>query len=141
DGSTPPPLIDYLVSTLGDRAFFPCGHWEADNDPDTPIENDDSAPSTPDTQACARSRKWLVNAWRAQAGWARDARNGVLMPPAGARVSSRRPAPRTARCAVPPTPPRARPAAATAAAMPAGRCAAPAPSTTIATAATRSTCR
>jgi len=83
DFSTPPPLIDYLVATMGDRGYFPCGHWDDDDDADTPPDNDDDDPSTPDEMICGRNRKWVVNAWRAQAGWVRDSRNDFLMPTRG----------------------------------------------------------
>ncbi|KAA2286253.1 outer membrane protein assembly factor BamA [Arenimonas fontis] len=83
DGSTPPPLIEYLVATLGDRAYFPCFDVDDDDDETTPPENDDDDPGTPDQQACGNLRQWNVNAWRLQAGWLRDSRNDYLMPTRG----------------------------------------------------------
>ena len=72
DGATPPELVDYLVGALGDRARFPEFCVDADNDPATPCV------ITP-----GGNRLWTVNAWRMQAGWARDSRNHFLTPTAG----------------------------------------------------------
>lgn len=102
DGSTPYTLINYLVSTLGDRARFPFLHADDDglsgpNDP--PIDNDDADPANPDTpisvdctlpsppgisaNICSPYRKWNINAWRLGASWARDSRNDYLLPTRG----------------------------------------------------------
>jgi outer membrane protein insertion porin family len=87
DGSTPPQLVQYLVDTMGDRERFPLYHVNEDNDDNTPIENDDADPSTEDTPisipGLSTGRQWVVNAWRLQAGWARDSRNNYLLPTAG----------------------------------------------------------
>ena len=72
DGSTPPELIDYLVNTLGDRARFPEVCVDEDNDPATPC-----------VTITGNNRLWTVNAWRMQAGWARDTRNDFFAPTAG----------------------------------------------------------
>lgn len=84
DGSTPPELIDYLVTTLGDRARFAGGPGDS---PDAfPCLNPDGTIGTPPTcvvQQVAFSRLWTVNAWRVQAGWARDTRNDFFAPTAG----------------------------------------------------------
>ncbi|GAB3734043.1 outer membrane protein assembly factor BamA [Silanimonas algicola] len=85
DGSTPPELIDYLVATLGDRARFAFAPGDTPN----------AFPCVPDVDAggntlptctirqVAGSRLWTVNAWRMQAGWARDSRNDFFAPTAG----------------------------------------------------------
>jgi outer membrane protein insertion porin family len=83
DNSTPPPLIDYMVNALGDRARFPVFDIDDDNDPNTPPGNDDGDPSTPDTPATGGLRTWNVNAWRTQLGWQRDSRNDFLLPTRG----------------------------------------------------------
>jgi len=90
DASTPPGLIEYLVSTLGDRGRFPEVYTHVDDDGDgdpLDIANDDADPSTPDTPVLVPNagnlRKWVVNAWRLQAGWARDSRNDYLLPTRG----------------------------------------------------------
>lgn len=90
DGSTPPPLISYLVETMGDRARFPCFDVDDDEDEDTPPENDDDDPANPDPQSCGVARRWNINAWRIQAGWVRDSRNDYLLPTRGTyhRVST-----------------------------------------------------
>ena len=72
DGSTPPELIDYLVNTLGDRARFPVVCIDEDLDE-----------STPCVDVTGVNRLWTVNAWRMQAGWARDSRNDFYAPTAG----------------------------------------------------------
>ncbi len=72
DGSTPDTLINYLVSTLGDRARGPCYTDDFDNNP-----------LTPDTTRCEANRLWNINAWRARASWARDTRNDFLLPTRG----------------------------------------------------------
>jgi len=72
DFSTPDTLINYLVSTLGDRARGPCYTGDFDNNP-----------VTPDTTQCGLSRIWNINAWRARASWARDTRNDFLLPTRG----------------------------------------------------------
>lgn len=82
DFNTPPPLIDYLVDALGDRARFPQYHVDNDQDDDTPIEDDDGIPGT-DPLINGPYRTWVVNAWRIQAGWQRDSRNDFLMPTSG----------------------------------------------------------
>jgi outer membrane protein insertion porin family len=83
DNNTPPPLIDYLVNSLGDRARFPQFHIDDDLDADTPIENDDDDPTTTDPLQLGPFRKWNINAWRVQLGWQRDSRNDFLMPTRG----------------------------------------------------------
>ena len=83
DGSTPPVLIDYLVDTLGDRARYPTFHIDNDSNPNTPAENDDADPTTPDVPQNGPYRDWIVNAWRMQVGWQRDSRNDYLMPTRG----------------------------------------------------------
>jgi outer membrane protein insertion porin family len=90
DGSTPPEVIDYLVSTLGDRARYPVTQIDHstiddDNNPATPSTNDDSDPSTPDgiQTITGGNRQWTVNAWTFRAGWARDTRNDYLLPTRG----------------------------------------------------------
>ena len=90
DGFTPEPLIQYLVSTLGDRQRFPQFHVDNDGDPNTPPENDDDDPSTTDPLQSGGARRWNVNAWRLQTGWVRDSRNDFLLPTSGTyhRVSA-----------------------------------------------------
>ncbi|MFY2765269.1 outer membrane protein assembly factor BamA [Arenimonas sp. MALMAid1274] len=83
DGNTPPPLIDYLVDSLGDRLRFPQFHINDDLDDDTPPENDDDDPTTTDPLSTGGFRSWNVNAWRVQLGWQRDSRNDFLMPTRG----------------------------------------------------------
>lgn len=83
DGFTPEPLIQYLVSTLGDRQRFPQFHIDDDRDVDTPPDNDDDDPTTTDPLQTGGSRKWNVNAWRLQTGWVRDSRNDFLLPTRG----------------------------------------------------------
>ncbi|MDY0021501.1 outer membrane protein assembly factor BamA [Arenimonas caeni] len=83
DGFTPEPLIQYLVATMGDRQRGPAFHFDDDNDPETPIDNDDNDPSTTDPLNYGLSRRWNINAWRLQAGWVRDSRNDFLMPTRG----------------------------------------------------------
>lgn len=72
DLGTPFTLINYLVSTLGDRERGPCFTGDFDTDP-----------LTPDTTQCGLSRLWNVNAWRARAAWSRDSRNDFLLPTRG----------------------------------------------------------
>jgi outer membrane protein insertion porin family len=94
DGSTPYTLINYLRSTLGDRARFPTFTFQVDDDglDTTPIENDDRDPTTTDTPQTGNGglRTWNINAWRLKAGWARDSRNDFLLPTRGTyhRLSS-----------------------------------------------------
>ncbi|HEX5755196.1 MAG TPA: outer membrane protein assembly factor BamA, partial [Arenimonas sp.] len=98
DGSTPPQLVDYMIDTLGDRERYfstlgdsPISFHENDDrltDPTgslTPSENDDEDPNTTDPlqYRYGPNRKWIINAWRAQIGWARDSRNDFLMPTRG----------------------------------------------------------
>lgn len=95
DGSTPDTLINYLVSTLGDRQRLPLYHIDDDANPNTDIENDDADPANPDTPiyidcnsilavfGCSGTRTWNINAWRARAAWARDTRNDYLLPTRG----------------------------------------------------------
>jgi outer membrane protein insertion porin family len=89
DGATPYTLINYLVSTMGDRQrgpSFTC-HTDDDGDNDpTDIANDDADPATTDTPTgtCfGISRIWNVNAWRLRGSWARDTRNDFLLPTRG----------------------------------------------------------
>ena len=87
DGSTPPEVINYLVSTLGDRfrdggGTFPSG--DDDFDPSTPSSDDDGDPGLdPDTFVPGFSRTWVVNAWTARFGWSLDTRNDYLLPSRG----------------------------------------------------------
>jgi outer membrane protein insertion porin family len=97
DGGTPEQLIDYLVDTMGDRQGFPDEFRHVDDDGDgctattasptcTPSFNDDGDPANNDTPVFFRhgpNRKWTVNTWTWQAGWARDTRNDFLMPTRG----------------------------------------------------------
>ena len=83
DFNTPPLLVDYLVDALGDRARYPQYHIDNDQDDATPPENDDSDPTTTDPLTLGPYRRWIVNAWRLQAGWQRDSRNDFLMPTRG----------------------------------------------------------
>lgn len=82
DGSTPPELINYLVTTLGDRARFASAPGDT---PDPfPCVDIDNLPATPCViQQAAFNRLWTVNAWRMQAGWSRDTRNDFVAPTAG----------------------------------------------------------
>jgi outer membrane protein insertion porin family len=99
DGRTPEQLIDYLVDTLGDRQGFPDYYKHVDDDGDeddgtcgatgqpacTPRSDDDGVAGT-DTPVFDRhgeNRKWTVNTWTWQAGWARDTRNDYLLPTRG----------------------------------------------------------
>ena len=73
DGFTPQPLIDYLVTELGDRQRFPCL--------DLPPEE-----GQPPNESCVingPNRQWTVNAWRLQAGYVRDSRNKFFAPTRG----------------------------------------------------------
>lgn len=72
DLGTPFTLINYLVSTLGDRERGPCFTGDFDTNP-----------ATPDVTQCGLSRLWNVNAWRARAAWSRDSRNDYLLPTRG----------------------------------------------------------
>lgn len=83
DGGTPFTLINYLVSTLGDRQRTPEFHVDNDSNPATPIQNDDADPLTTDPLANLGFRLWNINAWRARASWARDTRNDYLLPTRG----------------------------------------------------------
>jgi outer membrane protein insertion porin family len=83
-------VIEYLVSTMGDRANFPVVNVDHsliddDNNTATPSTNDDSDPSTPDgiVPVSGPNREWVVNAWTFRAGWARDTRNDYLLPTHG----------------------------------------------------------
>lgn len=82
DGSTPPELIDYLTTSLGDRGRF--AGAPGDTPDPFPCLDIDGDPATPCViNQVAFSRIWTVNAWRMQAGWARDTRNDFLAPTAG----------------------------------------------------------
>lgn len=85
DGTTPPVLIEYLVDTMGDRLRYPNAPNIVDDDqnPNTPPDNDDADPTTPDPLLLGPYRDWTVNAWRMQIGWQRDSRNDYLMPTRG----------------------------------------------------------
>ena len=92
DGSTPAVLANYLVSTMGERARPLLGYQpganvaDNDNNPATPVENDDADPTTPDPPGppvYSTNRQWTINAWRMRAGWSRDTRNDYLLPTAG----------------------------------------------------------
>jgi outer membrane protein insertion porin family len=87
DGSTPYTLINYLVSTLGDRERGPSFsfHVNDDNNDATPIENDDADPTTTDPLTVSNGgfRLWNINAWRMRASWSRDSRNDFLLPTRG----------------------------------------------------------
>ncbi len=82
DVNTPPPLVDYLVDALGDRARYPQFHIDNDNDADTPADDDDGIPGT-DPLVNGPYRTWTINAWSLQTGWQRDSRNDFLMPTRG----------------------------------------------------------
>ena len=87
DGSTPPEVINYLVSTLGDRfreggRTFPSG--DDDFKPSTPSSDDDGVPGLdPDIFVPGFSRNWVINAWTARFGWSLDTRNDYLLPSRG----------------------------------------------------------
>jgi len=88
DGSTPPPVIEYLDRTLGGRepyggASFPSG--DDDNDPSTPPTNDDPDPVTPDPILSTPDflRQWTINAWTFRTNYVVDTRNNYLLPTAG----------------------------------------------------------
>jgi outer membrane protein insertion porin family len=84
DGSTPPELIDYLVATLGDRARFAFAPGDTTNAfPCLPRDPINGVPQPCVITQVAFNRLWTVNAWRMQAGWARDTRNDFYAPTAG----------------------------------------------------------
>ncbi len=92
DGSTPPEVINYLVSTLGDRertgGFLQSGAtYDDDKNPETPASDDDGDPGPdPDFYPVGFEpfvRQWTINAWTARFGWAVDTRNNYLLPSAG----------------------------------------------------------
>ena len=89
DGSTPPEVINYLVSTLGDRAreggiTYDGDTIDNDGDPNTPASDDDGDPGPdPDVIIPGVIRQWTINAWTARFGWALDTRNNYLLPSAG----------------------------------------------------------
>jgi len=86
DGSTPPELVDYLVETLGDRARFAFRPGDtADAFPCIPNVDPITGNPVPGCTVVqvAGNRLWTVNAWRMQAGWARDTRNDFYAPTAG----------------------------------------------------------
>jgi outer membrane protein insertion porin family len=89
DGSTPPEVINYLVSTLGDRAreggiTYDGDTIDNDGDPNTPAADDDGDPGPdPDVIIPGVIRQWTINAWTARFGWALDTRNNYLLPSAG----------------------------------------------------------
>lgn len=86
DGSTPPELIDYLVTTLGDRARFAFAPGDTpDAFPCLPNRDPITGNTIPGCTVVqvAGNRLWTVNAWRMQAGWARDSRNDFYAPTAG----------------------------------------------------------
>jgi outer membrane protein insertion porin family len=87
DGSTPYTLINYLVSTLGDRQRFPLFQVDDDSNDLTDPTNDDPDPTTTDTPVyvpgLSTTRQWNINAWRIRAAWSRDTRNDYLLPTRG----------------------------------------------------------
>ena len=84
DGSTPPELIEYLVATLGDRARFAFAPGDTTNAfPCLPRDPINGVPQPCVITQVAFNRLWTVNAWRMQAGWARDTRNDFYAPTAG----------------------------------------------------------
>jgi len=96
DGRTPAQLIDYLIDTMGDRAYLDPIYGQIDNNPNDPnctlegdqifCDNDDADPTTTDTPVLldpGTNRKWTINTWSWQAGWARDTRNDFLLPTRG----------------------------------------------------------
>jgi outer membrane protein insertion porin family len=99
DSSTPEQLIDYLIDTMGDRDGFPDQFVHVDDDEDeagglcggtgepacTPRSDDDGIPGTdtPVFFAHGPNKRWTVNTWTWQAGWARDTRNDYLLPTRG----------------------------------------------------------
>ena len=89
DGQTPPEVINYLVSTLGDRAregsiTYAGDTIDDDNDPNTPSADDDGDPGLdPDVILPGYLRQWTINAWTARVGWALDTRNSYVLPSAG----------------------------------------------------------
>jgi outer membrane protein insertion porin family len=88
DGSTPPEVIDYLVSTLGDRernTFLNDRQlYDDDGDPNTPSNDDYGDPGLdPVLISLGTVRQWTINAWTARFGWARDTRNDYLLPTGG----------------------------------------------------------
>ncbi len=90
DGQTPPEVINYLISTLGNRArtggtTVDGATYDNDGDPTTPASDDDGDPG-PDPSFVTfpyTVRSWVVNAWTARVGWALDTRNNYLLPSAG----------------------------------------------------------
>jgi outer membrane protein insertion porin family len=89
DGQTPPEVINYLVSTLGDRfreggITYAGSTIDNDGDPNTPSADDDGDPGLdPDVVVPGTVRQWTINAWTARFGWAVDTRNNYLLPSAG----------------------------------------------------------
>ena len=89
DNQTPPEVINYLVSTLGNRErqgsiTYPGTSIDNDGDPTTPASDDDGDPGPdPDVITPGYIRTWVVNAWTARIGWSRDTRNNYLLPSAG----------------------------------------------------------
>jgi outer membrane protein insertion porin family len=109
DGLTPAQLSDYLADTMGDRAYdmaqlpvpidddqdetIPNPNFDNTMDED-PVTNPKRIPSpcaiavpttcTPRiTEVSTGQRRWNVNTWTWQAGWARDTRNDYLLPTRG----------------------------------------------------------
>jgi outer membrane protein insertion porin family len=116
DGRTPAQLYDYLVDTMGDRAYLDPTFVDIDDDGDERIPNpnyDPTDPNSPPTlpAPCTQTnpvsctprtdddgipgedpdtlidpgtlRRWVVNTWSWQVGWARDTRNDYLLPTRG----------------------------------------------------------
>jgi outer membrane protein insertion porin family len=88
DGQTAPEVINYLVSTLGDRArnTFVVDHQLINDDQDlnTPsIDDYGDAGTDPILIENGLTRQWTINAWTARVGWALDTRNNYLLPSAG----------------------------------------------------------
>jgi outer membrane protein insertion porin family len=104
DNQTPDQLIDYLTDTMGPRESFVKTFGDVDDDGDernadgsvsacakavpmtcTPRSDDDGI-AGPDPDVVINDqgfRKWTINTWTWQAGWARDTRNDYLLPTRG----------------------------------------------------------
>jgi outer membrane protein insertion porin family len=88
DTSTPPEVINYLVSTLGDRLrnqiTLDYQLSNDDGDPNTPSNDDYGDPGLdPIVIVNGTRRQWTVNAWTARAGFAVDTRNSFVLPSTG----------------------------------------------------------
>ena len=89
DSATPPQVINYLISTLGDRErtdsrIIDGDLIDDDRDPNTPAGDDDGDPGPdPDVFQLGQTRQWTINAWTARLGWALDSRNDYLLPSGG----------------------------------------------------------